>query len=318
MMKECGAMLGLAIGDALGQPFEFQNYERIKNGDWYGEYQGGAACGVPLEPGQWTDDTKMAICLAQSLIDNEGFDQEHVGIQYIKWLNSGDLRGIGGQTMRSLTLLASGHSVEKAGQIMSGDRFESKDFCGNGTVMRVAPIGIFFKDDPAKMIKYAKDDAVITHDHKDAKDSSVFVAYVIATLLDGYDPNESVAEALAILEDGNVKNRCIEAVKLAEKSVDSETVADKLGADGCAHNTAATAVYCLLRHARDDFRTGVITSVSMGGDADTRGAVAGAMLGAHFGHGGIVKSAPELVDGLEAADYLIALDKVLSNMKEIK
>ena len=304
-------MVGLAIGDALGQPFEFCSADMITKSGWFGEYRSGAACGVPLNAGQWTDDTKMAICLAQSLLECSEFDIEDVANKYVKWYNSGDLRGIGVQTSRALTNIIQGVSLDSCGNIIKKNTSFMKnyhpDMCGNGTVMRVAPLGLFFKDTES-LISAAHADASLTHNVKDAKDASFAIAYIIRLLANGERPLEAVKQAIPMLPDGNVKEKAIAAEKLAMMSKKWDD-AISLGIQGTAHETVGTAVFCLLRYCDDGFKSVVVNAVRMGGDTDTRGAIAGALAGCYAGIDNIPE---EYLDDLEHFEYLNALDVVLN------
>ena len=213
-MKQAAVMIGLAIGDALGQPFEFCNHEQITKSDWHGEYRAGAACGVSLQAGQWTDDTKMAICIAQSLVDNNDYDVNDVAGRYVKWYNSGDLRGIGIQTSRALQNMITGVPLPKCGEILKKSKPSFRrdgldtNVCGNGTAMRIAPLGVFFRENQVKIFKHSIQDAVITHNHQDAKDASLIVAYITGLLVNGINPPEAIEEAAALLSgNNNVKQR---------------------------------------------------------------------------------------------------------------
>lgn len=161
-----GTMIGLAIGDALGAPWEFNRIGGSVK-DWDGEL-------LPhreFKAGQWTDDTKMAIQLAVSLIQEERFDPQVTALHYVNWYNSGDLRGIGSQTNKALSRIISGEKLSECGKVVT----PNPDYCGNGTIMRVAPIGVFFRDNIKQMNEAAGLDAVITHAHQDAIDASVAI-----------------------------------------------------------------------------------------------------------------------------------------------
>jgi ADP-ribosylglycohydrolase len=99
-------MLGLAIGDALGQPFEFSSAHQIIQSGWDGGMTYGDVW--KLDPGKWTDDTKMALCIAESLLEKKGFDINDVAQKYIEWVETGDLRGIGMTCEASINRMKAG------------------------------------------------------------------------------------------------------------------------------------------------------------------------------------------------------------------
>lgn len=146
-------MLGLAIGDALGQPFEFSDTKQILATRWDGTFVPGMVWN--LDPGKWTDDTKMALAIARSILEHKGFDGDRVALQYIDWVKSGDLRGIGITCERAINKLINGASIKESSGIQDRERAKisfkvrragqeikdtrltgTGDFCGNGTVMR--------------------------------------------------------------------------------------------------------------------------------------------------------------------------------------
>jgi ADP-ribosyl-[dinitrogen reductase] hydrolase len=301
-MKKPAAIVGLAIGDALGQPFEFCGHDMITASDWAGEYRPGS-CYKELKPGQWTDDTKMAICLARSLLAAGEFDEQSVAVEYLKWYNSRDLRGIGLQTTRALHNMLEGIPLDECGKIIRRGAV-----CGNGTAMRVAPLGVFFRNDLVKLVKGARADAVLTHNHVDAKDGSVAVAYISALLANGERPLEAIQETIALLSDGHVKEALITGAQLAHESKKWED-ALVIGPQGTAHQTIGTAAFCLLRYCDDGFKHVVCNSVRIGGDTDTRGAIAGAWAGIYNGLDDIPE---EYLEELEHGEFLQAIDVLLA------
>ena len=128
--KYQGSLLGLAIGDALGAPFEFTKPGAFQPIDDF--HSGGM---FKLNAGEWTDDTSMALCLAESLIRCEGFDAKDQMETYWKWLSEGYLSvrdkavGVGKTTMRALfTYNMSGNPYSSIANPMSA---------GNGSIMRL-------------------------------------------------------------------------------------------------------------------------------------------------------------------------------------
>lgn len=302
-------MLGLAIGDAAGQPFEGYSSSKIAREDWDGSFRAGCFS-VPLKAGQWTDDTKMALCIAQSLVDKKGFDLEDIACLYQNWVLSGDVRGIGVQTARSIYRMMDGEELKKCGRIELDKRINTQfdeNLCGNGTVMRIAPLGLFFRYDLVKAIKYAKQESILTHDHKDAKDSSAAMAYMVASLANGMHPIDSVHEAIAILDDGNVKNKLKEAIKLNDASASLEASKSIGVKGGCAHDTLGSAVFCWLRFSGDGFKIPIVNAVKLGSDTDTRAAITGALVGTQLG----LESISEEYYNVESFDLLKAFDQVL-------
>lgn len=274
-----------------------------------------------LKPGQYTDDTKMALCIAESLLEQKGFNADRVALKYIEWVESGDLRGIGMTCERSIYNMIRGLPLSECGKKHSertkpsfkriGKSEEEKgldtDLCGNGTVMRIAPVGIFFKDDLVKLESAAKEDATMTHHHPDARDASYALSYYIASLANGSDLMDAFSELLDLkYEYPHILESLLQVVECMEQSLSLEEVAEKMGITGTANSTLGTAIYCFL--STDNFKQALINAVFMGGDTDTRAAIVGAIAGTYYGLEGIPN---EWVEGVEDSDRLQSIDKKL-------
>lgn len=297
---KAGALTGLAIGDALGAPWEFKNPTLVRQANWKGDFV--ATPRSRLKAGQWTDDTKMALALSFALVDSAAFDPEVVASKYIGWYNSGDLRGIGNQTNTAISNMIMGEELNKCGAIDNTIGYRDSRYCGNGTVMRVAPIGIFLRDNIDEMIKAAAVDAILTHDHIDAVDSSVALCLAMQI----QDPEDLLKElSNHISTTGNVYTEIKRATELIGN--DPYTVGSMIKNDGCAHRTIASALWCAWKYP-DNFRDSVVEAVKMGGDADTRAAITGAIMGAKLGFDGIPK---EYIKGVEDTDLLFNMDQAL-------
>jgi ADP-ribosyl-[dinitrogen reductase] hydrolase len=333
MTYKPSTMLGLAIGDALGMPFEFSSSEMIIKSGWTGDL----ICREAdfngmwnLEPGQWTDDTKMAICIAESLLEKDGFDADHLASKYIAWIESKDLRGIGNKTQTSIYNMMKGVPPLEAGKKGAGRPKPSfkrlgkapkpedneleglqgiGDFCGCGTVMRCAPIGLFYyhQSDVPELIEAAEQDATMTHDHPDARDSSRFLCCMIGHLVNRMSPEYSCEILIdSDYEYDHVPQLAREAIKMAKDPNTSWASAIELGVRGTAHETLATALYCFLRYRT--FREAVTAAVLMGGDTDSRASCCGALAGTYYGLDGIPQ---EFIEQIEDSERLQELDRKL-------
>jgi ADP-ribosyl-[dinitrogen reductase] hydrolase len=311
-MKNPAVLVGLAVGDALGAPWEFSQTNEPTLRAWTGGYEISNVWG--LDAGQWTDDTKMAKALAESLIRCKGFDPKDVANSYLQWFLSGDLRGIGITTGPALQRLARGVSWKDSA------RRDNDVNVGNGTAMRAGPLGML----PlglTDLMKVARKDAVITHNAEEAKAGSFAVAYGVSLLVQGKEPYEVLGKVLTGCNDFFPSCWVTQNLALAYDCLlpDNEVRSleiqledlDYLGTGGYVHETVAAAFYALCAN-NGEFRPTLIATIKAGGDTDTTGAVAGALAGAYVGLEGIPS---DLLEGVEERDYLIQLDRELTGLK---
>ena len=286
-------LTGMALGDALGRPFEFCR-DATQLSEWSGELIDG---GWGLRTGQYTDDTKMGLCIAESLLDVGAFDYADIGNRYMDWVESGDTRGMGG------TCSAAIHRMRDAFQddhLLNCGR-NTGQYCGNGTAMRIAPLGVFYRNELDEMLSGAHTDAILTHRHWDAVESSQALCVMIASLVNGEDPLVAVLKGRDTCDPaGHVYNM----IDMAVTCVNEDRFPWHVSVGGRADATMCTAVWAFLMY-RESFEKALDTSVRMGGDADTRGAITGALAGAYHGREGI----PERwLSALEDREHLARLD----------
>jgi len=293
-----GCLLGLAIGDALGMPFEGWRPTWImsKLGTHVTDFTDCPDRG--LKAGQWTDDTKMAVYLARSIIRKKGrVAPEDVAASYLEWFESGDLRGIGGATIESIMRLKAGVSCSESGK-------QGKYAAGNGSAMRTAPIGLLDYKHPGRMKEDSRKDAIITHNNEEAVAGSRAVNFFISkgvTQPDFLEANAGlIDQCIDFIGDCEVAKNLARAKELLGEGLHCGTALQTLGTSGYVVETVASAVYCFLK-TPDDFRKTVISAVMGGGDTDTTGAVAGAISGAWNGTWGIPR---DWVERVEASDEL--------------
>ncbi len=151
-----GALVGLAVGDALGTTLEFRRpgtFEPIT------DMVGGGPFG--LKPGQWTDDTSMALCLAESLLECRGFDGRDQLQRYVRWRDEGHWSSAGRCFDIGSTVSDALKTFERTGAPFSGRTDERS--AGNGSLMRLAPVPLFFARDADLAIRMAADSSRTTH-----------------------------------------------------------------------------------------------------------------------------------------------------------
>jgi poly(ADP-ribose) glycohydrolase ARH3 len=288
-----GVLLGLALGDALGAPFEGRTrVARVEVEAW-------REAPAPL---RWTDDTHMALTLARHLADDPRLtDAEGLGRAFARAYAAEPWRGYGAGPPRVFAMVEQGWTFEAA----AASLFDGAGSFGNGAAMRVAPVGLLpAATDRSEAAQLAEVQARVTHTHPDAVDGATVVAQVVAALLDADDVDaevvaEAVADVSARLADGPVRAGLAGVLEVARAGGDASVATRRRGTGVAAAASVPAAVAALL--GGDDLLEVVTTATSLGGDTDTVAAMAGAMAGAAWGLTGVPVA---LLERLEARDEL--------------
>ncbi len=302
--RALGALLGLAVGDALGTTLEFTRpepapFEPLLSGP-HMEMTGGGPFDVA--PGQVTDDMQMATCLAASLLALDRFDADDVARRYVEWKQLAF--DIGRQTHASLLAVEQGTPARDAGrQTWEAD---PRRPAGNGALMRTAPIAIFFAADDGARRSAALADAAITHyDPRCRIACAAFNGAIAAAVRSSgselsarrevVDAAREEVNAAAVLLATEGETLALEEARVALlRDLDLSLADDPelygpelhlLEQQGFVRVAFRLAFWELV-HA-PDFRRGLLDVVNRGGDADTGGAIAGALLGAFHGQDAI-------------------------------
>ena len=271
-----GVLLGLACGDALGRPVEFQQSASIQQR--HGPVMDMLANGTHGQPaGTITDDTEMALCVARSLADSVHFDPVDVADRFVEWYQS-DPFDIGLLTSTVLRRLRDGDAWDEAG-IDEWKHLPDGSNAGNGGVMRCAPYGIAFAGESDALVTASRASSVITHADPRCQWGCVILNGTLAGLLTGTD--QPLASALDLAENGpaELQSAC-EAVQAIVEG--SESPADiELANSGYVVTTLQAGLYHGL--TAESAEGAIVDAVMLGGDTDTIAAVAGAVAGARFG-----------------------------------
>jgi poly(ADP-ribose) glycohydrolase ARH3 len=266
------ALLGTAIGDAIGRPFEGRPRVRAADLD---------AWAVSDAPLTWTDDTAMTLALGEVLADRgPDVDLQQLGDAFRAAYDTEPGRGYGAGPPRVFAAAARGVAYEDAARAL----FSGAGSFGNGAAMRAAPAGCVHPGDVAAAVALGRRQALVTHAHPIGRDGAGAVAGLVAALLrvqPDEPPVEVVPRAVATvgaegiepeLEAALLRARCLE-------DPDPAAIAAALGTGISALETVPAAVACLCAGGGDPERV-VRTAVLLGGDTDTIAAIAGALVGA--------------------------------------
>lgn len=268
-----GCMLGLATGDALGTTLEFTRpggFEPIA------DLVGGGPFG--LKPGQWTDDTSMALCLAESLVECRGFDAKDQMQRYLRWWRHGHLSATGRCFDIGGTVSGALRRFEATGEPYAGST--DPNTAGNGSLMRLAPVAIAYRHDPEQAVRSAGEMSRTTHAAPEAVDACRYFAWLLCQAFEGRQKGEILNGPLPhFLQDLSPKIADVAAGSYATKT------AEQMRASGYVVHTLEAALWAFYHPA--DFRDGALMAVNLGEDADTTGAVYGQLAGAYYGEEGI-------------------------------
>ena len=296
--KFIGCMIGCAVGDALGASLEgtsLRSTLKIRDLDF---------------DGKWTDDTHMMIGVAESLIANKGFNGEHMAWTFIKNWEREPWRGYGPGPPRVFRMIRSGIAWNEAAKRLYG----GMGSFGNGAAMRVAPIGLLYYDDEGKLRETAYRSAEITHTHTLGREGAALQAYAVALALkinrEHFNPLAFMDRLIAFTRVPAYKSK-LKIAKVLLDSNDRLEIIRKLGNYVEALNSVPTAIYSFAKNPQSYAET-VLYAVSLGGDADTIGAMAGAIAGAYHGVEGIPST---WVQKLERKDYIAKLAEELWKIK---
>jgi ADP-ribosyl-[dinitrogen reductase] hydrolase len=257
-----GVAVGAAIGDALGMPLEFGPViplDRLVRDMRPGR----------LPAGAFTDDTEMALALAESLLEHQPLDPADLAARFVAWYRAGP-PDIGNQTRDVLSRIGRGASWTAAVDAVQRTNPRS---AGNGSVMRCWPVALAHRDDRAALLAASRLQSQVTHPHPECVAGSAFVNAALYHLIHGAEPRQAVARALADADPPAALRQAITEAPAQRR--------DELPNTGWVRHTVASAVWGLL--TTESFAEAVVQVVNLGDDADTAGAVAGALAGAAYG-----------------------------------
>ncbi|MBY0488783.1 MAG: ADP-ribosylglycohydrolase family protein [Gemmatimonadaceae bacterium] len=303
-----GALIGLAVGDAVGTTVEFRSpgtFEPVTDMIGGGPFH--------LSPGQWTDDTSMALCLAHSLIERRTFDARDQMQRYVNWRDNGYLSS----TDRCFDI---GSTVSQ-----SLRRFERDDdpfagvtrgrTAGNGSLMRLAPIAMYYFDQ-YQVLQMAADSSRTTHGARVAIDCCRYLAGLIVGAIRG------ITKDLLLAPDFEPFPGCWDieplhpAVQMVVFGSYKRKKPPEIRGRGYAVDALEAALWAFYRS--DNYREGCLLAVNLGDDADTTAAIYGQLAGAFYGERGIPAewrsrlARKDLLDRTAEALFQLAFDRVPS------
>jgi ADP-ribosyl-[dinitrogen reductase] hydrolase len=294
-----GAMLGLAVGDALGTTLEFKTpgqFEPISDIVGGGPFQ--------LEPGQWTDDTSMALCLSESLLACHGFDAVDQMRRYLRWVDEGHWSSTGRCFDAGITVRRALAAFRRTGEGFSGPTDEYS--AGNGSLMRLAPVPLFFAADPEVAIRRSADSSRTTHGAHAAVDACRYFSGLILGALQGIQKKELLASGFTPVAGLWDREPLHPAVADVANGSFYMKAPPAIRGTGYVVESLEAALWAFA--TTDSFVAGALAAVNLGDDADTTGAICGQLAGAYYG----VDAIPERWRGvISMADEIQSLAEQL-------
>lgn len=273
-----GALIGLATGDALGAAVEFEApgsfppLTGMRDGGPHG-----------LDAGQWTDDTSMALCLAESLLHCGGFDARDQMTRYVNWYrwgylsSTGECFDIGNATRAAL------HRFEAGGDPFAGSA--DPDQAGNGSLMRLAPVALFFRDDAEEAIRRCAESSRTTHAAPTTIDACRYFGGLLVGAVRGVAKDALLAPRYAPVEGlWQREPLCAEIDAVAAGSY-LRRQPPQIRGSGYVVASLEAALWAFA--TTTDFRAGCLAAANLGEDADTTAAIFGQIGGAYYGESGI-------------------------------
>jgi ADP-ribosylglycohydrolase len=273
-----GALLGLAAGDALGTTLEFRAPGTF---DPIDDMHGGGP--FNLRPGEWTDDTSMALCLAESLIECGEFDPVDQMARYVRWKREGYHSSNGTCFDVGGTVRAALARFERYSEPWSGNTDEKS--AGNGSIMRLAPVPLFFAHTPGIAIARSADSSRTTHGATEAVDACRYLSALIIGALQGTSKDDLLAPLFTPVP--GLWHREPLAPKIHAVAAGSflEREPPDIRGTGYVVESLEAALWAFGKSR--SFEHGALLAVNLGDDADTTGAVYGQIAGGYYGAGAI-------------------------------
>ena len=299
-----GCLLGLAAGDALGTTLEFKRPGTFKP---LTDMVGGGP--FHLAPGQWTDDTSMALCLAESLIEKKGFDPVDQLERYVQWWRKGHMSSTGRRFDIGNATVGALERFVRTREPYCGST--DPQAAGNGSIMRLAPVPMFFAGKPVEAIRMAADSSRTTHATPTAIDGCRYLAAVIVGALRGTGKEELLSELYCSIEGYWKANPLAPEIHEVASGSFRRKEPPQIKGTGYVVRSLEAALWAF--HKSGGFREGCLLAANLGDDADTTAAVYGQIAGAYYGESGIPK---EWIEKLTMKEVIVSFADRLYEMQQ--
>lgn len=263
--RALGAMIGLAMGDALGTTLEFETRDSKPP---VTDLIGGGP--FNLNAGKWTDDTSMALCLGDSLIACDGLDERDLMERFSRWYKAGENSSTGKCFDIGITTRNALEKFQRTGDPIAGPTDDRT--AGNGSIMRLAPVAIRYHNDLERLRDAARRQSYVTHGATEAVDACEAMALILGRLIQGQPLRDVLSRSYGPFCPG-VRTVMNGSYRMKARS--------EIQSSGYVIHTLEAALWAVSESAT--FRDAVLLAVNLADDADTVGAVTGQIAGAAYG-----------------------------------
>lgn len=296
-------MLGIAIGDALGE-LAAVHQDRASLNDWLNEE----------DTLRYTDDTAMSIGLAEAIIENQGVDETSIGKAFQRNYTKEPWRAYSASTP---AVFAKAKRHEISYSVAASKLYEGEGSFGNGAAMRIAPLAAVFRNSE-KLRELSETSAKVTHAHPIGIDGACVLSFAIAFLVElnvskKFPLNNFFTGMVKFAKTKEMKSKIALILELLASNADPHEASQKLKLSQKADETVPFALYSFLRNTKS-FEECLYCAIFNGGDQDTLGAMASGLSGAYLGSTAIPK---DWISKIENQEYLMSLAKQLNKLDNI-
>lgn len=265
-----GCLLGLAVGDAVGTRVEFRSRGSFTP---VTDMLGGGP--FRLEPGQWTDDTSMALCLGASLLECGKFDAADQMQRYCNWYDHGYMSSTGTCFDIGITVRQALERYKTSGDPFSG--IADPMSAGNGCLMRLAPVPMFYFSNPEYALHFSAESSRTTHGALECLETSRLFGHMLLQALSGSSKSKILREGAPALTSASLR-------AISEGTYQRKPM-DEIHGSGYVVESLEAALWCFWK--TETFEQAILLATNLGDDADTTAAICGQVAGAYYGESGI-------------------------------
>ena len=273
-----GCLIGLAVGDAVGTTLEFRKpgtFEPMTDMVGGGPFD--------LRPGFWTDDTSMALCLAESLIEHQEMNLRAQIGRYANWYRNGYLSSTGTCFDIGNTVCTALHRFEDNDNPVAGSRDPYS--AGNGSLMRLAPVPMFYAEDPDLASLMSAESSLTTHGTRACLDACRYYSGLIVAALHGKSKEEILSKGYRPFDKVWEVGELDDGVDRVAQGSFKERQPPEIAGTGYVIRSMEAALWAFFNS--DNFKDGCLLAANLGNDADTTAAIYGQLAGAFYGLAGI-------------------------------